>query len=157
MPRTDDEARCEATAIERMLDLLADDEFERGATWVAFDSRRLFDLCATIVGRTLRLDPGDPHRRITVMGRGDAAGHATRRRERARLGQRYREAMRTAIADGLPIERIQLLRGAPLAWLDALTSPGMLELMSRRRADRAGPGAGSGCGSRSGSRTRRRS
>lgn len=141
VPRTDDEARREAVAIERMLDLLADDDFERGNTWVAFDSRRLFDLCASIVGRTLRLDRSDPHRRITVVGRGDAGGDLAERR----AGHRYREAMRTAIADGLPVERIQLLRGAPLAWLDALTSHGMLELVGRRvknRSERGEDGGG---------------
>ncbi|MEZ4236024.1 MAG: hypothetical protein R3F59_07660 [Myxococcota bacterium] len=120
VPRTDEQARTEALAIERMLDLLADDEFERGSTWVAFDARRLFDLCASIVGRTLRLEPGDPHRRIAVMGRGDVGGVEVERR----AGHRYRDAMRAAIADGLPIERLQLLRGASLSWLDALTGAG---------------------------------
>lgn len=135
--RTDHEARSEAVAIERMLDLVADDEFERGTTWVAFDSRRLFDLCAVVVGHQLRLDEGHPHRRVVVVGRGDAGGDESERR----AGQRYRQAMRTAVVSGLPIERVQLLRGAPLAWLDALTSHGMLELTERRR-QRYGPGTG---------------
>jgi hypothetical protein len=128
--RTDEEARREAVAIERMLDLLSDDEFERGSTWVGFDSRRLFDLCANLVGRTLRLEPGHPHRRVVVMGRGDTGGDEAERR----AGHRYRDAMRHAIAQGLPMERIQLLRGAPLAWIDALTSRGMVELLTRRKA-----------------------
>jgi predicted deacylase len=136
VPRTDEQARIEATAIERMLDLMADDEFERGSTWVAFDARRLFDLCASVVGRTLRLDRDDPHRRIVVMGRGDVGGVEAERR----AGHRYRDAMRAAIADGMPIERIQLLRGAPLAWLDALTGHGMLaQLEQRRRNQPDGP------------------
>jgi len=132
--RTDGEARREALAIERMLDLLADDEFERGSTWVAFDARRLYDLSASIVGRIQRLPVEHPHRRITVMGRGDAVGGYSERR----AGQRYRQAMRTAIAEGLPIERIQLLRGAPLRWIDAMTGPRMRELLLRRR-ERCGP------------------
>lgn len=133
-PRTDPEARGEARAIERMLDLLADDEFERGSTWVSFDDRRLFDLCASIVGRSLRLEEGHPHRRIVVMGRGDHGGSETERR----TGQRYRQAMRAAIARGLPVERIQVLRGTPLSWIDAVTGPGMLKLLQERR-DRFGP------------------
>jgi hypothetical protein len=137
VPRTDEEARREATAIERMLDLLADDDFDRGATWVAFDARRLFDLCATIIGRALRLEPGDPHRKLTVLGRGDVASEDGERR----AGQRYRQAMRAAIAEGLPVERNQLLRGANLAWFDALTSHGMLDLLGRRR-ERFGPESG---------------
>ena len=126
--RPDGQAIVEALAIERMLDLLADDEFERGSTWVAFDSTRIFDLCASIVGRSTRLPEGHPHRRIIVMGRGDVAGDETERR----AGQRYRQAMRFAIANGLSMERIQLLRGAPLGWIDAMTSHGMLDLLSRR-------------------------
>ena len=51
--RTHEEARREALAIERMLDLLADDEFVTGTSWVAFDSRRLFDLCASVIGRNV--------------------------------------------------------------------------------------------------------
>jgi hypothetical protein len=48
--RSDVDARREAVAIERAFDLVADDEFERGVTWVGSDSRRLFDLCALVVG-----------------------------------------------------------------------------------------------------------
>ncbi|MEQ1501177.1 MAG: succinylglutamate desuccinylase/aspartoacylase family protein [Myxococcota bacterium] len=130
VPRTDAEARREALAIERMLDLLGDDEFERGTTWVGFDNRRLFDQCASIIGRAIRLDEGHPHRRIVIVGRGDTNGDEPERR----AGHRYREAMRTAVSDGLPIERIQLLRGASLGWIDALTGHGMLELIDRRSA-----------------------
>lgn len=133
-PRTDAEARGEALAIERMLDLLADDEFERGSTWVSFDDRRLFDLCASIIGRSLRLGEGHPHRRIAVVGRGDHGGGETERR----TGQRYRQAMRAAIARGLAVERIQVLRGTPLSWIDAVTGPGMLKLLQERR-ERFGP------------------
>ncbi len=128
VPRTDDEARREGLALERMLDLLADDEFERGSTWVAFHPQRLFDLCASVVGRTLRLEPGHPHRCITVMGRGESGRDEAERR----AGLRYRQSMRVAIAEGLPVERIQLLRGASLSWIDAITSDGLLELLGRR-------------------------
>lgn len=134
VPRTNTEARREALAIERMLDLLADDDFERGSTWVAFDHQRLFDLCASIIGRTLRLPVDHPHRRLVVLGRGESGRDEGERR----AGHRYREAMRIAIAEGLPIERIQLLRGAQIGWIDAMTGDGMLELL-RRRAERCGP------------------
>ncbi|MBX2798110.1 MAG: succinylglutamate desuccinylase/aspartoacylase family protein [Myxococcales bacterium] len=127
--RTHTEARREALAIERMLDLLADDEFERDSSWVAFDARRLFDLCASVAGRILRLDPGHPHRKIVVVGRGESGRDEAERR----IGQRYRQAMRAALAGGVPVERIQLLRGAPLAWIEAMTSDGTLELLRRRR------------------------
>lgn len=128
VPRTDDEARREAMAIERMLDLLDDDELERGSTWVAFDNQRLLDLCATVIGRTKRLDAHDPHRRLIVVGAGESWGDETDRR----AGHRYREAMRAAIADGMPIERIQLLRGAALWWIDVLTGRGMQQLVAGR-------------------------
>lgn len=134
VPRTNAEARREALAIERMLDLLADDEFERGSTWVAFDHQRLFDLCASIIGRTLRLPAEHPHRRLVVMGRGESVRDEGERRS----GHRYREAMREAIAEGVPLERIQLLRGAQVSWIDAMTGDGMRDLL-RRRAERWGP------------------
>ncbi len=134
--RTDEQARTEAGAIERMLDLLADDNFARGSTWVAFDNRRLLDLCASVIGRTLRLDRSDPNRKIVVVGRGESGGDEGERR----AGQRYRQAMRRAIADGLPVERIQVMRGAPLSWLDTLTSVGMQDLLRRRSEHAAGPG-----------------
>jgi hypothetical protein len=137
VPRTDEEARREAIAIERMLDLLDDDELDRGATWVAFDTRRLFDLGASLVGRAIRLPDGHPHRKITVLGRGDVGGDEHERRPR----QRYRQAIRAAIAEGLPLERNQLLRGAQLAWFDTLTSHGMLDLLAKRRAT-FGPDSG---------------
>ncbi|MEN0061799.1 MAG: succinylglutamate desuccinylase/aspartoacylase family protein [Myxococcota bacterium] len=130
VPRTDETARTEALAIERMLDLMADDEFERGSSWVAFDARRLFDLCGSIVARSLRLPPGHPHRQITVMGRGDAGGAEVERR----FGHRYRQAMRAAVREGLPLERFQLLRGASLRWIEAMTSERMQALLSRRQA-----------------------
>lgn len=136
-PRSDLDARREALAIERAMDLVADDEFERGVTWVAFDTRRLFDLCASVVARQARLPDGDPHRRITVVGRGD---HGLDEHDR-RAGQRYRHAMKTALTEGVAVERVQLLRGAPLAWLDQLTGPGMSELVAARAA-RSGSGGG---------------
>jgi hypothetical protein len=126
--RTDAEARREAAAIERMLDLLADDDMEEGASWITFDSRRCLDLCADMIGRTLRMDPADPHRRITVLGRGDWGGGDSERR----AGQRYRQALKDAISEGVPVQRLQMLRGASLGWLDALTSPTMGELLQRR-------------------------
>lgn len=128
--RTDEQAGREALAIERMLDLLADDDFARGSTWVGFDSRQLLDLCASVVSRTRRLPEGSPDRRIVVVGRGDVGGDEVERR----TGQRYRQAMRRAVSVGVPVERIQLLRGASLGWLDALTSHTMLDLMKQRRA-----------------------
>ncbi len=130
--RSDAEARSEALAIERMLDLLADDDFVTGTSWVAFDTRRLFDLCGSVIGRNLRLPPGHPHRRLLVMGRGDApTDDDSHRRDTVR----YRRAMQLAMREGIPLERIQLLRGASLSWLDALTSPGMVELFAQRRAN----------------------
>lgn len=135
--RSDEDARREAMAIERALDLVADDEFERGATWVAFDTRRLFDLCALVVARQSRLEAGDPHRRITVVGRGD---HGLEDSDR-RAGQRYRHAMKAVLAEGMRVERVQLLRGAPMAWLDALTGPSMCELLAARER-RTGTDAG---------------
>ncbi len=137
VPRTDEEAKREAIAIERMLDLLDDDELDRGATWVAFDTRRLFDLGASLVGRALRLPEGHPHRRITALGRGDVGGDEHERRPR----QRYRQAIRAAIGEGVPLERNQLLRGAQLAWFDTLTSHGMLDVLTKRRAA-FGPSSG---------------
>ena len=63
-----------------------------------------------------------------VLGRGESGRGETERR----AGHRYREAMRIAIAEGLPIERIQLLRGAQLGWIDAITSHRMHDLLARR-------------------------
>ncbi|MEZ4321086.1 MAG: succinylglutamate desuccinylase/aspartoacylase family protein [Myxococcota bacterium] len=125
--RTNSEARREARAIERMLDLLSGDSMEEGVTWVSFDNRRCLDLCADLIGRTLRMPPGHPDRRITVVGRGDWGGGETERRN----GLRYRQAMRRAIRAGVPIERMQVLRGASLGWLDALTSASMLHIQKR--------------------------
>lgn len=128
-PRTDEQAAIEANAIERMFDLLADDEFARGSSWVSSDSLKLFDLCASVVGRTARLRADHPHRRVTVVGRGQTHLVGQGRR----TGQKYREAMRRSIAEGLPIERIQLLRGAPLGWIDAITRGGMRQLLAQRQ------------------------
>jgi len=127
-PRTANEARREALAIERMIDLMEDDEFERGTTLASFDSRHVFDLCAEQILHAMRLPEGHPHRRITVVGRGDWGGDEAERR----AGQRYRQAMRLAVVEGLAIDRIQLMRGASLRWLDALTSGSMLDLLQRR-------------------------
>lgn len=137
-PRSDAEARREGLGIERMLDLLDDDDFERGTTRALFDSRRVFDAVADVVLRGLRLPEGHPHRRVTVVGRGDWGGDEAERR----ASVRYRQAMQTAILEGLPIDRIQLLKGASLSWLEALTSRGMsahFEARAARLAGRASP------------------
>jgi hypothetical protein len=123
------EARREAAAIERMMDLMDDDELQAGTTWVSFDSRQALDVCADIIGRCIRLDEDDPHRRITVVGRGDWGGDEAERR----AGQRYRQAMREAMHRNIPITRVQLLRGAALGWLEVLTSPTMVEMLGNRR------------------------
>ena len=135
-PRTDDQARREAHAIERMLDLLEDDSFERGQTLASFDSRMTFDLCADQIAHAIRLPEGHPHRRITVVGRGDWGGDETERR----AGARYRQAMRLAVVEGLPIERVQLMRGASVGWLDTLTGSGMRGLFAERES--SSPDAG---------------
>ncbi len=127
--RTDAEARREAAAIERMMDLLNDDDMEEGVSWITFDSRRCLDLCADAIGRTMRMDPGDPHRKITVLGRGDWGGGESERR----ASQRYRQVLRDAIRHGVPIERLQMMRGASLGWLDALTRASMRELIEKRQ------------------------
>jgi hypothetical protein len=131
---TDAEARTEAGAIERMLDLLDDDDFARGSTWASFDSRRVLDLCADLVARTLRLQPEHPHRRVTIVGRGDWLGDEAERR----AGQRYRGAMRRVLAAGIPVDRIQLMRGAGLGWFQSLTAPAMGEIFEQRRRGGAG-------------------
>lgn len=130
--RTDAEARREALAIERMLDLLADDEFAAGASWIAFDARRLFDQCASIVLRNLHLPERDPDRGVTIVGRGAAPADDAE----GRAGQRYRQALRAAIGHGLPVSRHQLMRGATLTWLEALCSDRTGRLLGRRAADR---------------------
>ncbi len=132
-PRTDTEARREAMAIERMLDLIDADEREMGITRASFDSRLVFDQCADLITRAMRLPSADPHRCITVVGRGDWGGDETERR----AGQRYRQAFRDALASGLPVDRIQLMRGASLAWLDALTSSAMRKRLAGRESGRA--------------------
>jgi hypothetical protein len=116
--KTNAEARSEAAAVERMIDLLDDDDFERGSTWVSFESRRALDICADMIGRAIRMRPNNPHRKILVVGRGDWACDESERR----AGQRYGQAMRRAIAEGIPVERVQLFRGASLGWLDLLSA-----------------------------------
>jgi len=127
-PRTDEQARREAYAVEHMLDLLEDDDFQRGTTWLSFDSRHVLDLCADQIAHTLRLPQGHPHRRIAVVGRGDWGGDDSERR----AGQRYRHAMRLAVREGVELDRIQLMRGASMGWLDSLTSPGMRWMLTER-------------------------
>jgi predicted deacylase len=126
---THEEARQEAKGIERMLDLLDDDEYARGTSRASFDARQVLDLCADAVARTLRLPEGHPHRRVTVVGRGDWGGDETERR----AGQKYRQAMRAALSAGVPIERFQLLSGAALGWFRVLTTRAMGRLMERRK------------------------
>jgi hypothetical protein len=140
-PRTDAEAAREARAVERMLDVLADDALARGRTRISFDPRHVLDLAADRVMRVLRLPPGHPHRRLTIVGRGAVGGGTSERR----AGRRYRQAFRRALADGVPIDRYQLLRGASLDWLEALTRPGLAGVLADRRAVRQARGArGSG-------------
>jgi len=128
--RTDADARLQAEAIERVLDLTDDDELAAGMTWVGFEDRLLLDLVADTASRAVRLPEGHPHRRITVVGRGDFGGGEGERR----AGQRYRRAMREALLAGLPVERLQLLRGASLGWIDRMTSPAMARRLGMRRA-----------------------
>jgi hypothetical protein len=112
-PQTDEAARVEAAAIERFLDLLADDEGQRGGTQISFQSRRTLDLCAELVTRVVRLPAQHPHRRLVVVGRGiDPADEAE-----ARTVKRYQQAFRRARSAGVPIDRVQLLRGASYGWL----------------------------------------
>lgn len=138
--RTRDEARNEALGIERMLDLIDDDEFARGATRVSFDARHILDSCAEFVGRAIRLPDDHPHRHITIIGRGDWGGDEMERR----AGMRYRSAMRAAVAEGVPVDRIQLMRGAQLGWLRVLTAGTVGGLVDRRRARTGGRGDGGG-------------
>lgn len=117
-PRTDEAARLEATAIEAYDDLLADDEAQRGVMSASFDQRRTLDLCAAMIERAIRLPVGHPHRRITVVGRGDWGGDE----HEVRNGRRYQRAMQRALAAGVPVERYQILRGASFGWLRHLTT-----------------------------------
>lgn len=118
-PRTHAAARKEALAVERVLDLLRYDESERGVLTASFSSRRTLDLCADLIARVRRLPVGHPHRRLTVVGRGDWGGDEGDWRD----GVRYRQAMSEALADGVPVDRVQLLRGAPFRWLEWLSEP----------------------------------
>lgn len=133
--RSHDEARIEAEGIERMLDLLDDDEFARGYSGLAFDPRLALDRCAELVGRTVRLPFGHPHRKVTVVGPGELFGGEAERR----AGLRYRAAMRRVLAEGVPVERFQLLRGASLAMFRSLTDASMSRLLAER-SERSGTG-----------------
>lgn len=112
-PPTDEQARLEAAAVERFTDLLRDDAIQRGELQVSFDRRRTLDLCADVIGRVARLPVGHPHRRITVVGRGDDDGSEGN----VRHARRYHQALARAVAAGVPMDRIQLLQGAGLSWL----------------------------------------
>ncbi len=110
----------EASAIERVLDLLAWDEAERGTVRVPLESRRTLDACAELVLRTARLPEGHPHRCLTLVGRGggrEGTGDDPERR-------RWREAVAAARRAGVPIERFQLLRGATLAGVQGVAAEG---------------------------------
>ncbi|MBN2797701.1 MAG: succinylglutamate desuccinylase/aspartoacylase family protein [Deltaproteobacteria bacterium] len=135
-PRTHEQARAEALAVERMIDVLDDDGFALGRTWVSFDPRHVLDVCGALVARAVRQPHDSPHRRLTVVGRGDHGGDEVERRN----GRRYRAAMRQAILQGVPLERVQLLRGSALGFVDALTGPEMRQMMRERRAWRAARG-----------------
>lgn len=111
-PESDGDAQQEAGAIERMLDLLTDDEAQRGDTRVSFDGRRSLDLCADIVTRVCRLPEGHPHRKLVLVGRGDEGDDERSLRER----KRYHQALKLARDAKVPVERIQLLRGAAFGW-----------------------------------------
>lgn len=134
--RTTAEARIEAHAIERVLDVLDDDELACGGTWVSFDSRRVLDLTADLVLRAGRLPVGHPHRRVAIVGRGDWGGGGSE----LRAGRRYRRAVARILSDGVPLDRYQLLRGASFGWLDALTGEGMGRVLEARRRARAAAG-----------------
>jgi predicted deacylase len=141
LTRDDHAANLEARAVEHMLDVLGEDQMVRGATWVSFHARQVLDLAADEVLRTLRLPLDHPHRRVALVGRGDFGGDGSEER----AGRRYREAFRRVVASGVPVDRYQLLRGATLGWLDALTNPSMAKLMERRRVARQRDGqVGSG-------------
>ena len=134
--RSHDDARLEARAIESTLDVLGDDQLERGITRVSFHDRQVLDMAADLVMRTVRLPPGHPHRRLSLIGRGEWGGSTSE----ARAGRRYHRAFRRAIREGVPIDRYQLLHGAALGWLDALTSDRMATLLQQRRQARRGAG-----------------
>ncbi len=112
--RSDDPslAVAEARAIERMLDLQAWDEAQRGVLQVTFDPVRALDLAADLVARTTRLPACHPHRRITVVGRGGGADEGE-----ARAASRWHAAITRALDEGVDVSRIQLVRGASLDWL----------------------------------------
>ncbi len=115
-PRHDEAARTDALAMERMLDLMAVDEAQRGQLTVTFASRRTLDLCAEAVARTRRLPAGHPDRRLLVVGRGEWEQDE----HEQRASQRYGQAMRDALAEGVRVDRVQLLRGASFDWLRQL-------------------------------------
>lgn len=107
-----------AAGVERILDLVDGDAFERGQSWAGFDSARILDRCADLIGGVLRLPKGHPDRHITVVGPGTLGVDSVEQRR----GRRYRQAMRRAVGSGVPVDRYQLLRGTSLSWIDALTS-----------------------------------
>jgi len=117
-PRTDDLASAKASAVERVLDQLMDDAFTAGSTLVTLNPRRAHDTCAEMIRRVADLPDGHPHRRLTVIGRGDWGGDE----REARSSKRYRQAMSLAVMSGVDVDRVQLMRGAPLAFLHQLTS-----------------------------------
>jgi hypothetical protein len=96
---------------------------------VSFDRRQVLDLTADLVLRTARLPQDHPHRRLAIVGRGDWGGGGSERG----VGRRYRHAVGRALADGVPFDRYQLLRGAAAGWLDALTGDGMARALEGRR------------------------
>ena len=134
--RSHDAARREARAVERMLDQLMVDSHSQGTTWTSFDPRQCLDLCADMIGQLTRLPIHHPHRKLTLIGRGamgvDASDH--------RVGSRYRHAVQRVVNEGMDIDRLQIMRGATLRWLEALTSSGMDEIMQRRVRRRQGRG-----------------
>lgn len=126
-PETPEHARVEAGAVERLLDIMSDDEAERGVARVAFDARRILDGCAEVILTTLRLPEDSPHRRLTVIGRDDWGVNESEHR----AGQRYRQAVEEAGRAGVPIERVQLLRGATVSHLKRLCSRARPDLTLR--------------------------
>jgi len=135
------QARALAVGIQRTLDMLDDDELIRGGTWASSDTRQVLDLGADLVARVVRMPVGHPHRKLTILGRGDWGGSESERR----AGRRYRRAVNRAMTEGVDIDRMQLLRGAQMGWLNALTSSQMTTVLAERRKRRNVDGqAGSG-------------
>ena len=112
-PESDEDALFLASGIEQTLDLLVDDEFNRGATWASFDNRQVLNIAADCIGRVCRLPKGHVHRKISIIGRGDWGGNLSEQR----AGRRFSHALNRAIEGCVPIHRYQLMRGASLGWL----------------------------------------